>query len=97
VVAPDGGGPATYVERGVTGILTTTWDVDALRDAMVEALAISAVETGDERAAASRRTVEDSFTIQAMASSLRDLYSGVHREEAALLDELTNTGLVSAQ
>ena len=92
VVAPDGGGPATYVERGVTGILTTTWDVDALRDAMVEALAISAAETGDDRAAASRLTVKRSFTIQAMAAALRDLYSAVHREESALLD-----GLVGAQ
>ncbi len=25
VVAPDGGGPATYVEEGVTGFLTATW------------------------------------------------------------------------
>ena len=92
VVAPDGGGPATYVERGVTGILTTTWDVDALREAMADALVISAAETDDVRAAESRRTVDDSFTIQAMASSLRDLYAGVHREESALLD-----GLVGAQ
>ena len=29
VVAPDGGGPATYVENGVTGFLTRTWDVGA--------------------------------------------------------------------
>jgi glycosyltransferase involved in cell wall biosynthesis len=92
VVAPDGGGPATYVERGVTGILTTTWDIDALRDAMIEALAISGSETTDDRATASRLTVERSFTIQAMASSLRDLYAGVHREESALLD-----GLVGVQ
>jgi hypothetical protein len=92
VVAPDGGGPATYVERGATGILTTTWDIDALRDAMIEALAISGSETTDDRATASRLTVERSFTIQAMASSLRDLYAGVHREESALLD-----GLVGVQ
>ncbi|MBK4347254.1 glycosyltransferase [Lacisediminihabitans changchengi] len=92
VVAPDGGGPATYVERGVTGILTTTWDVDALGAAMGDALAISASETSDDRAVASRRTVEDSFTIQAMASSLRELYAGVHSEESALLD-----GLVGVQ
>ncbi|MCY7413309.1 MAG: glycosyltransferase, partial [Salinibacterium sp.] len=27
VVAPDGGGPATYVEPGITGFLASTWDV----------------------------------------------------------------------
>ena len=30
VVAPDGGGPATYVQDGVTGVLTQTWDVARL-------------------------------------------------------------------
>jgi glycosyltransferase involved in cell wall biosynthesis len=31
VVAPTGGGPATYVENGVTGILTPTHDARLLR------------------------------------------------------------------
>ena len=38
VVAPAGGGPATYVEDGVTGRLTATWDVVALRSAVSAAL-----------------------------------------------------------
>jgi glycosyltransferase involved in cell wall biosynthesis len=88
VVAPDGGGPATYVEQGVTGYLTHTWDVAQLRDAIETALAAAAVETGSDRSDRSRATVEKSFTIQAMAHSLSSLYSQVveaerdHRRDA---------------
>ena len=32
VVAPDGGGPATYVQDGVTGVLTQTWDAARLEE-----------------------------------------------------------------
>ncbi|NEM91812.1 glycosyltransferase [Galbitalea soli] len=81
VVAPDGGGPATYVQQGVTGFLAPTWDVRQLRSAMETALAAAQSETTDERAAASRATVEASFTIQSMARSLSEVYDGVHREE----------------
>ena len=90
VVAPDGGGPATYVEQGYTGFLTQTWDLDALRLAMVAALDAAAAETGTERATASRATVEQSFTIQAMARSLSSVYATVQREEIDLLDTLLN-------
>jgi glycosyltransferase involved in cell wall biosynthesis len=86
VVAPDGGGPATYVRQGVTGYLTRTWDVDALRSSMREALDASLTESSDERAIASRDTVERSFTIQAMAGSLAAVYRGVHAEESELRD-----------
>lgn len=91
VVAPDGGGPATYVQRGVTGILTTTWDPGMLEAASMAALDLVGSETSGERAAHSRATVENSFTIQAMARSLTTLYREVHREESELQD-----GLVSA-
>ncbi|MES2093813.1 MAG: glycosyltransferase [Actinomycetota bacterium] len=82
VVAPDGGGPATYVQPGVTGFLARTWDVTLLRSAMVDALAASGSETTADRAALSRRTVEDSFTIQAMARALATVYRGVQDEES---------------
>ncbi|MHC5794911.1 glycosyltransferase [Lacisediminihabitans sp. FW035] len=82
VVAPDGGGPATYVEEGVTGFLTPTWDVDLLRRAMVEALEASIAEEDADRATASRATVEQSFTIQAMARALSNVYQGVQDEES---------------
>jgi glycosyltransferase involved in cell wall biosynthesis len=85
VVAPDGGGPATYVRNGETGFLTRTWDVDALRSSMIDALDASQAETDDSRATISRATVEASFTIQAMASALSSVYTGVHQEESELL------------
>ncbi len=88
VVAPDGGGPATYVEPGVTGFLTTTWDTALMERAITEALELAASETTDTRALRSRATVERSFTIQAMARSLTSLYARVHREESDLQESL---------
>ena len=82
VVAPDSGGPATYVDQGVTGFLTPTWDVTLLRSAMVEALETSISETTADRAVASRATVKESFTIQAMALALANVYQGVQDEES---------------
>lgn len=84
VVAPDGGGPATYVERDVTGFLAPTWHVDMLASAMMTALSTSISEDDVKRAARSRRTVERSFTIQAMAKALTRVYTRVHDEEAEL-------------
>lgn len=84
VVAPNGGGPATYVTQGVTGLLATTWDVTLLGSAMAEALDIVAGQDGDERATLSRETVERSFTIQAMAQALSGVYSTVHDAQAEL-------------
>lgn len=92
VVAPDGGGPATYVRNGVTGILAPTWDIALLGAAMGEALAISAAETTERRAAASRETVERSFTIQAMAASLAEVYQHVHDSQAELHQWAVATG-----
>ncbi|MGA1836239.1 glycosyltransferase [Herbiconiux sp. 11R-BC] len=83
VVAPDGGGPATYVERGVTGFLTQTWDTALLAEAMGQALAAAAGERGPDRAVAARRMVERDFTIEAMASSLAVVYAGVHADTVA--------------
>jgi glycosyltransferase involved in cell wall biosynthesis len=84
VVAPDGGGPATYVTQGDTGFLTRTWDVSALRAAMGDALAAASRETSEERADRSRETVAASFTIQAMAHTLAGVYETVNIEENEL-------------
>ncbi len=88
VVAPDGGGPATYVEQGVTGFLTQTWDPARLGEAMAEALAAAQAETGDERAQRSRATVAADFTIEAMAEALTGVYTHVRDEHEAFLDWL---------
>jgi glycosyltransferase involved in cell wall biosynthesis len=82
VVAPDGGGPATYVERGVTGILTRTWNLGELGLAMWEAFALAQSGTAPGQAEASRATVERSFTVEAMASALVAVYDGVHADDA---------------
>jgi glycosyltransferase involved in cell wall biosynthesis len=86
IVAPEGGGPATYVNNTVTGFLTRTSDVDLLEAAITAAFDAVAAETTPDRAALSRETVSANFTIQAMASALTDVYAGVgdaEREEAA--------------
>jgi len=84
VVAPDGGGPATYVEEGLTGFLAPTWNVASLGFAMNAALDASVAETTDDRAFLSRSTVESSFTIQAMARALGAVYQQVHDVEREL-------------
>jgi len=83
VVAPTGGGPATYVDNGYTGILTSTSDARQLASAMAKALAVVAAETTPDRAAHARQVVEKDFTIQAMASTLADIYSMVDGAAAA--------------
>lgn len=90
VVAPNGGGPATYVLDGVTGFLTTTWDVERFSSAIRSALDAAAAENDDARAFLSRATVERSFTIEAMARSLSSVYRGVHAEEDLLLRSLVS-------
>ncbi|GIG29745.1 glycosyltransferase [Cellulomonas marina] len=83
VVAPDGGGPATYVVEGVTGFLTATWDRDRLAAAVGAALDASLAETDDRRAARSLRTVQRSFTVERMAATLGTVYAGVVTEDRA--------------
>jgi glycosyltransferase involved in cell wall biosynthesis len=91
VVAPAGGGPATYVQQNVTGLLVPTWDLELLRAAMVDALDFASAETDDARPTLSRTTVEESFTIQAMARSLAEVYSDVSRDQAGLRDSVVPT------
>jgi glycosyltransferase involved in cell wall biosynthesis len=86
IVAPEGGGPATYVDDTVTGFLTRTSDVALLEDAITAAFAAVGAETSSARAELSRDTVSASFTIQAMATALTEVYVGVgaaERDEAA--------------
>jgi glycosyltransferase involved in cell wall biosynthesis len=82
VVAPAGGGPATYVEDGVTGFLTRTSDPALLAASMSDALDAMELEaahtaTTDARPRRSRETVMRDFTIQAMARALSAVYADV--------------------
>ncbi|ACV81099.1 glycosyltransferase [Nakamurella multipartita] len=77
VVAPDGGGPATYVEEGVTGFLVDTRSPRAVAGGLAAALELPGKPGVDERLARARATVTDRFTLQAMARTLAEVYAGV--------------------
>ncbi len=84
VVAPDGGGPATYVQDGVTGVLTQTWDPVRLEAGVASALD-AASQPDEDRVRAAHDMVRTKFTIQAMATALGPVYRGVAAEEEALI------------
>ncbi|WP_300590921.1 glycosyltransferase [Microbacterium sp.] len=84
VVAPDGGGPATYVADQDTGFLTATWDVHALAEATHRALDRAAL-ADPAIAERARAMVAERFTIQAMAAALAPVYRQVAEQEAELV------------
>ncbi|KRD45814.1 sucrose synthase (sucrose-UDP glucosyltransferase) [Cellulomonas sp. Root930] len=88
VVAPDGGGPATYVVEGDTGFLAATWHAERLAESIGAALDAAVAETDAGRAERSRATVETSFTIQRMAGMLDDVYAWVVADERAARSSL---------
>jgi glycosyltransferase involved in cell wall biosynthesis len=71
VVAPRTGGPATYVEPDVTGVLVDTTDSDAIASGALRALHLAA-DAGTARRA--RETVESRFTLERMARTLAAVY-----------------------
>ncbi|HYN68465.1 MAG TPA: glycosyltransferase [Ornithinibacter sp.] len=77
VVAPGHGGPPTYVEDGLTGVLVDTADADALVDAVTAALALSHDADATARADAAREGVRARFGIGTMAGSLDTLYGRI--------------------
>ncbi len=77
VVAPQEGGPATYVDNGVTGVLANTGSVAELAAAVVTALDLAAAPGADMRAAQARQLVQDRFGIETMAAALADIYRDV--------------------
>ena len=77
VVAPGSGGPATYIESGVTGFLVDTRDTVALEKAVMDALDLAVGPGGNAMAKRARDMVAQNFTIQAMAASLSNVYARV--------------------
>jgi glycosyltransferase involved in cell wall biosynthesis len=76
VVAPEAGGPATYVEQGVTGVLVDTSSPEALAEAVTSALDLAA----DPEAAgadSARAALRERFGIDATAAALDEVYRGV--------------------
>jgi glycosyltransferase involved in cell wall biosynthesis len=71
VVAPQQGGPATYVEDGITGRLVDTADRKALATAIGSALDLSRDPAATQR---SRSVVEERFTLERMARTLAAVY-----------------------
>jgi len=82
VVAPDDGGPATYVEHGATGVLADTTDRGELGRALASALDLASAPDADARADRARRLVEDRFSIATMASALAAIYREVTHDPA---------------
>jgi glycosyltransferase involved in cell wall biosynthesis len=74
VVGPDAGGPVTYIEPGVTGVLAGTSRPADVAAAFRAALDLAA-RPSRERVAKARRRVADGLTVQAMATSLSRIYA----------------------
>ncbi|TFD33464.1 glycosyltransferase [Cryobacterium cryoconiti] len=77
VVAPNSGGPATYVEHGVTGFLVDTGNRAALAGGISAALDLASGPLGPDYAERAGEMVARSFTIQAMANTLTRVYRDV--------------------
>ncbi|MBT1635082.1 glycosyltransferase [Clavibacter michiganensis] len=89
VVAPASGGPATYVEDGVTGLLVDTSDSAALGTGIARALDIAGGPGADAAADRARDMVARTFTIQAMAGTLSRVYRDVAAADDRTLWELS--------
>ena len=87
VVAPAGGGPPTYVEEGVTGVLADTADPEALAAAVTRALALATDAEAQARADAARDGVRERFGIDTMAAALDDVYRRVAARRRVLTGE----------
>jgi hypothetical protein len=76
VVGPDAGGPVTYIEAGVTGLLTDTSRATDVAAAVRAALDLAA-QPSPERVTRARRRITGGLTVQAMATSLSSIYASV--------------------
>ncbi|MWV60151.1 glycosyltransferase [Rathayibacter sp. VKM Ac-2754] len=81
VVAPATGGPATYVEDGVTGFLIDTSDRAALARAAGSALDLAGGPLAADAAERGRAMVAERYTIRAMARALTGVYAKATAEQ----------------
>lgn len=72
VVAPERGGPPTYIDHGVTGALVDTTSVASIVSGLRMVAAIRDDETRAKRAGS---LVRERFSVEAMAEELEELYS----------------------
>jgi glycosyltransferase involved in cell wall biosynthesis len=79
VVGPAAGGPATYIENGVTGVLVDTRRPDEVARAMRAAIDLATAPGQDERIHRAVARVSADLTVQTMADQLSAIYAGVAR------------------
>jgi glycosyltransferase involved in cell wall biosynthesis len=79
VVGPAAGGPATYIDDGVTGVLADTRRPDEVARAMRSAFELATAPGQAERIERALARISADFTVQAMAERLSAIYAGVAR------------------
>jgi glycosyltransferase involved in cell wall biosynthesis len=80
VIGPDAGGPPTYVEQGRAGFLVDTGRPENLARALGEALDLAAGPGQAARVERARERIRAGFTVTAMATALRAVYTTVTKE-----------------
>jgi glycosyltransferase involved in cell wall biosynthesis len=79
VVGPSAGGPATYIDDGVTGVLADTRRPDEVARAIRAAFDLATAPGQAERMNRALELIGADFTVQAMADRLSTIYAGVAR------------------
>ncbi len=79
VVGPAAGGPATYIDDGVTGVLVDTRRPEEVARAMRAAFGLATAPGQAERMDRALARISADFTVQAMADRLSAIYAGAAR------------------
>ena len=79
VVGPAAGGPATYVDEGITGVLVDTRRPSEVARGIRAAFDLATAPDQGERVDRAVERVRVDFTVQAMADRLSGIYAGADR------------------